>query len=401
VVALGTVCAFLAACGDADPQGTGRSAVGDFTAACETKLEAVDAASPRELAWNYAPGMIYGSEQTHPLGRIIGAAFDESGGQLYVLDALNHRLVLFDSGGTVLGTIGRKGDGPGEFSALGSGHGVRSVYNQVALLPGSALVVADEIQLHVFEADGRFRTRLMTSARGAGPFATPHLGVLDDSSFLFAESGVMRVDSPDARVRDRLLRLVVSAERIDTVPFGAVHNPFALLPPFDGFPPRHPYLAEYRRLWDASSGLLVVVPLRHFGICYFDPAGELLTAFRVDAPVQGVGRSERERVTGHMKEAMARMGLPAPTGARELYPLWPEHAPLYRDVVLAPDSTAWALRQLPGHGFVIDVFEFARGYIGSIEPFAMHLPLTFMSSDCVLVRHETDATYGLQRWCRR
>ena len=287
------------------PQGTGRSAVGDFTAACETKLEAVDAASPRELAWNYAPGMIYGSEQTHPLGRIIGAAFGMSPAGGWFLDALNHRLVLFDSGGTVLGTIGRKGDGRARVLALGSGHSEAGVPSTIRLPFCREVRWSSPMRFSstCSKLIGRFRTRLMTSARGAGPFATPHLGVLDDSSFLFAESGVMSV-----LVSPRMLgpgppsltaRRVRRANR--TVPFGAVHNPFALLPPFNGFPPRHPYLAEYRRLWDASSGLLVVVPLRHFGICYFDPAGELLTAFRVDAPVQGVGRSERERVTGHME----------------------------------------------------------------------------------------------------
>jgi len=53
-----------------------------------------------------------------PLGRVAGAVFAASG-IVAVADALNNRVVLADSSGTVVGTVGRAGMGPLEFTQLG------------------------------------------------------------------------------------------------------------------------------------------------------------------------------------------------------------------------------------------------------------------------------------------
>lgn len=49
------------------------------------------------------------------LGEVSGLAFDASG-RLYVADVQEPRVVVFDSTGRHLATIGRKGEGPGEFT---------------------------------------------------------------------------------------------------------------------------------------------------------------------------------------------------------------------------------------------------------------------------------------------
>lgn len=50
------------------------------------------------------------------LGEVSGLTWDASG-RLYVADLQDPRIVVFDSTGRHLGTIGRKGEGPGEFTA--------------------------------------------------------------------------------------------------------------------------------------------------------------------------------------------------------------------------------------------------------------------------------------------
>ena len=50
------------------------------------------------------------------LGEVSGLAFDASA-RLYVADFQDPRVVIFDSTGRHLGTIGRQGEGPGEFTA--------------------------------------------------------------------------------------------------------------------------------------------------------------------------------------------------------------------------------------------------------------------------------------------
>lgn len=48
-------------------------------------------------------------------GRVSAAAFGGSG-RIYVLDALSHRVSVFEAGGRFVGRFGRRGNGPGEFS---------------------------------------------------------------------------------------------------------------------------------------------------------------------------------------------------------------------------------------------------------------------------------------------
>lgn len=82
--------------------------------------------------------------------RVRGVAVD-SAGTVYVLDAGNHRVVVFDATGQPLRDFGRQGEGPGEF------------VDPVSLsLARDTVVVADENnRLHLFEAGGRhIRTRV-------------------------------------------------------------------------------------------------------------------------------------------------------------------------------------------------------------------------------------------------
>lgn len=57
-------------------------------------------------------------QEDDPLGRVAGAVFATSD-LVAVGDALNNRIVLVDSLGTVVGTVGRSGMGPLEFAELG------------------------------------------------------------------------------------------------------------------------------------------------------------------------------------------------------------------------------------------------------------------------------------------
>ncbi len=67
----------------------------------------------------------YGSEQSPDTGfsAIRGVTVDQDG-RIYVMDAQDLRIRVFDSAGTLVRTIGRKGSGPGEFK-FGGPMGVR------------------------------------------------------------------------------------------------------------------------------------------------------------------------------------------------------------------------------------------------------------------------------------
>jgi len=91
-------------------------------------------------------------------GTVNDVAFDARG-NLYVLDATGYRIIVFDPAGKYLRTIGRKGDGPGEFG----------LPMAMAILPGGELVVNDAAKsnLQIFGPDGTFRrTMVLPEALG-------------------------------------------------------------------------------------------------------------------------------------------------------------------------------------------------------------------------------------------
>jgi hypothetical protein len=92
-------------------------------------------------------------------GSVAGVAFDRSG-NLLVLDALNGRVVLFDTAGRYSRDFGSLGSGPGEFRRA----------NALAITSDGSIVVRDSGArgFHVFNADGSFSNFVRNS--GEHPF---------------------------------------------------------------------------------------------------------------------------------------------------------------------------------------------------------------------------------------
>jgi hypothetical protein len=92
-------------------------------------------------------------------GSVDGIAFDE-GGNLYVFDRLSKRVVVFDTKGRLLRTVGRSGGGPGEFLRPTS----------FTVFPSGSIVVRDRgiRGYHLFKPDGGF-DRVVREARIAAP----------------------------------------------------------------------------------------------------------------------------------------------------------------------------------------------------------------------------------------
>lgn len=82
-------------------------------------------------------------------GAVGGVGFDAAE-NLYVLDRLNARVVVFDSTGRVVRAMGRRGGGPGEFGAP----------QQMAVSGGGEVVVSDVARraLIIFDRDGAARS---------------------------------------------------------------------------------------------------------------------------------------------------------------------------------------------------------------------------------------------------
>jgi hypothetical protein len=402
--------ALAAACGNRRAAGADAGAE-DLAARCERAVQAAPAATAHTAAWRFVPGRIVGDEERSPLGRIVGAAWHPRERRLYVLDAYNGGVSVFDSAGVRVASFGRIGGGPGEFEELGGSHGARPVYNQLAVLGDGNLAVMELGRLHVFTPDGRFVQRMRVTESDPGPFAVLHVAGFSARSVLFGQTGAMDLatDERGRRTALRLLRASVRGERLDTAAFGLIRNNLNRMPRFTGLPPSDPYLSYYRRTWDAlPSGLLAVPSQSLPGVCFFDGDGMLTGAHRVDAPVIEVDHAERERVLNGFRAAAGRA---PPMGAQsweEQYPAWPRTVPPYGDVAVAPDSVAWLLRPLSGGSATVDLVHATRGYLGSLQPPGGRLPLAFGDGGCGYVIEERVAEhldggpsyYGLRQWCR-
>ena len=128
-----------------------------------------------------APAVVFGigreeGESWELLSNVSGVDFDRTG-NLYVLDAGNHRVLVLDGRGRLVRTFGKQGGGPGELL----------VPSGLAVLSDGSVVVADlgRSAFSVFNPDGTFRFNLPYAdslgapgpeQRGATPAVLAHPG---------------------------------------------------------------------------------------------------------------------------------------------------------------------------------------------------------------------------------
>ncbi len=151
-------------------------------------------------------------------GNVSSVAFDGAG-RLYVLDSQVSQIFLVDTGGTLIRTIGREGDGPGEF---------RSVRGMVAMDDGR-LVVRDlgHRAYHVFDPNGDIERMvrmagnpslmiagLLLAQRGANAVITTPIGSRSFATAMNSLDGQMPTRGP---AKSRPIELVsLDGEETDT-----------------------------------------------------------------------------------------------------------------------------------------------------------------------------------------
>lgn len=170
-----TICALSAACGDA-PSDAGVVDI-PLTSATEDV---------------YTVGAFAG-EDWEVFGRIAKVSFDASG-NLHIFDTGAKRIVVLDRDGNLLHTIGREGEGPGEFSYP----------NAFGIMPDGRIVVHDfPASLHIFDSDGEF----LEVVTGNPADGMPGSLLIPVSDMRFVSRGGMRITRPgDEEPEDDHLR---------------------------------------------------------------------------------------------------------------------------------------------------------------------------------------------------
>lgn len=89
------------------------------------------------------------------LARISGVAVDATG-RIYVAEAAQNMILVYDRDGSFMGQIGRKGEGPGEFRWL-----------EAVAVNGTELFAADRQNVSIFDSAGTFVSRFNHQLRDA------------------------------------------------------------------------------------------------------------------------------------------------------------------------------------------------------------------------------------------
>lgn len=133
------------------------------------------------------------------LERPTGLAFDRQRRMLYVVNgghgtSMRHQIEVFDPDGRHLRTIGKRGEGPGEFNFPSS----------VVVAPDGRLFVADtgNFRVQVFSPDGDFVTMFGSVGEAPGQFGKPKGLAFDSFGNLYVvdgQVGIVQMFSPSFR----------------------------------------------------------------------------------------------------------------------------------------------------------------------------------------------------------
>jgi DNA-binding beta-propeller fold protein YncE len=111
------------------------------------------------------------------LDRPSGLAYDPAMQQLFVVDAVRHRVTVYDPGVALIRTWGERGIGDGELNHP----------THIALGPAGTLLVTDALNFRIqaFDREGRFLWKLGHHGDGSGDLAAPKGLGLDSVGHLY------------------------------------------------------------------------------------------------------------------------------------------------------------------------------------------------------------------------
>ena len=201
-------------------------------------------------------------------------------GVVYVVDPPASQLHLVSSAGEVGTSLGRPGEGPGEFRSLLD-----------AFRDGDSIVVLDagKGSVEYLDLEGHYRSSFHLDGQAWGGFPLGGGTLLVKGEFL---------SDPRAETRGDWVRIGE-----DTDPVAFTTRPLEPLPGEEGV-----VCSDLSDWWDGAARMRFTTP----EIEVFDETGELVRKARIDLPVEVIPEAEREAALNDMRERLAARGLPPP-----------------------------------------------------------------------------------------
>lgn len=351
--------------------------VGDTTLRSDSAgIELVASSSgDQSLLWEFEPilelgGADDGAESFFSVPG-AGVAFGPAG-QIVVLDAGNKHVRVFSELGDFVRTIGREGEGPGEFRYPSS----------LSIDSAGTITVHDfghRALLH-FDSSGTYRDQTAAPAAVFGPIRR------DDDGYVFA---TRRRDSDTGQFH---LRLHTATDQ-DTMELAEVllPEPHAVtyescgvsitLPPLFADPPS----------WDARAGRVVLSGAPAYSVRIFDNGTEVRRVRRAidpdavtpEAALRELGDGEEWSI-GDRPCTVPPDEVVEQRGVAELIPA-------IGKVTVAPDGSVWVQREVIGEDAgPVDMFDDTGEYIGTLPP-TTPWPLAFAGRDRIIALEMDDS----------
>lgn len=319
----------------------------------------------RMLDWTFDPVLDLGGADDGPAAffRVFPTSIGvDSLGNLYVLDAGNFSIAVFDRGGRHLRSFGREGEGPGELGFP----------SDLAVTPTGEVAVYDFARraLVLFDAAGSFT--------GTFPLPGPlqrKVVALDDGRIAAA---VTQEADAAGSTDFRLLALggdtmeVARVRQIDPLRphrFSCISH---ALPPYFG--PRVVWAAAGARIVfsdDATYSIRVVDHSRHVAVWRRELP---LVQATLELAAWEAGQGDSLRVFG--------CAVPAEEAARAFG--YADVAPIVRSLAVAPGGGVWLRRRTDAPGELpIDVLDATGAYVGTL-PGESPFPALFRGPDEII-----------------
>ena len=330
-----------------------------------------------------------GEESTTPflLGEVSGIAIDDSG-RIYISDFQEPRVVVFSSRGRHLVTIGRKGEGPGEFTApTGPVFGpdgalyVRNMEQVVRFTRDPATGIASRFdKTFVGPTMAPWRSKLASVIDGKGRFHFPlEVGRPDGLTHYAYRRYAIR----DGRKLDSIPVPLYPTSRSSWASVMISENSGRVVPGLS-MVPFHPVPA-----WTITSrGTIISGPADRYELTETDSLGRVVRTLR-----RAVG-PERipPRLRADSLRALRRRidSLPVPMsqvrGASEEVKAQrlPDHFPFYRSLVSTASNELWVRRWPPSSLGIVTVFD-VFGANGSYARTVI-LPMDCVTTPAIAVR---------------
>jgi hypothetical protein len=305
-------------------------------------------------------GVVDGAEE-YMLGEVAEIAVGPRG-SIYVFDRNVPALREYDAGGRYVRTIGRKGQGPGEYLSVAG----------LAVLADGRVLLWDigNWRINVYSPAGQLLEtwRTPSGASGTVTMGTSHALAVDSAGFVYSRRTLFGLRRPGERPPTAWVRMRGDGTVVDTIvppaltgsparvtatspdgrfstsddlPFHPV--PVAVLSPhgyfITGYPGR--YAFEVPRAAAPASARAGLPSPPHWHAAF------PVTSIRRNVPAEPVTSEERASARARLEEQLRRVDPRWSWGSTDI----PRTKPFYDDIAVGADGTVWvALVEEPRYG---------------------------------------------------